>query len=73
MTDRLRVTIVAEWKVRKKDLAYYEARTIEEAAANQQKWVDENEVDIGDIAGVAESVTCTVEAVSNAKSRKKKK
>jgi hypothetical protein len=40
---RLRITITSEIEVT--DLSHYDATTLEEAAANQQKWIDNGDHD----------------------------
>jgi len=57
---KLRITAVVECEV--EDLAHYEAATLEEAARNQQQWIDEGACTIGDIFDT-EDVKITVEAL----------
>ena len=54
---KLKATITAEWEV--KELSHYDALTIEEAAMNQQKWLDEGIVEIFDLFDTANSVVIT--------------
>lgn len=43
---KLRITVVIEMEVRDEDLVHYEASSIEEAAANQQRYFDEGQCGI---------------------------
>lgn len=56
---KLRFTMVAEIEI--KDLKYYEATSLEEAVANQAKWIDDGAVDPYDLVG--EVCKITVEGV----------
>lgn len=56
---KLRVTITTEWEV--EDLAHYEASTIEEAARNQEKWLNEDKSELAYFVG--EESKIKVEAV----------
>lgn len=56
---RLRITVTAEIEVT--DLADYDAKTLEEASENQQRWLDDGEALIEEVLG--DDCSVTVEAV----------
>jgi hypothetical protein len=53
MTQKLRLTVVAEWKVPKSHLKYYEeSKTIQQAARSQQRNLDDGFISIEDLLGM---------------------
>lgn len=58
---KLKYTFVFELEV--DHLADYEATTLEEAAKNEQQWINEGSTDVYDLIGGANYVQATVEAI----------
>lgn len=58
---KLRIKLVAEVMV--EDPAHYEAKTIEEAAVNAEKWIDTGVCPIDDILSDANIVDLSIEGV----------
>ena len=58
---KLRATITVEWTVH--NLEHYDARTLEEAAINQQATYNQGDCDSMDILGWGEKVTVEISPV----------
>ena len=60
---KLKMTIVTEWEV--DDLTHYDAKTIEEAAENQQAWIDSGDHMVEDVLGYCKDMTVKIEVVKD--------
>ena len=59
---KLKITIVVEHEVKPENLKqYYEANTIQEAAVNQQKWLDEGACGLADL--INDSAVVIIEGI----------